>query len=117
MEKIFLQGMKYLCKIGCTAEERAFPQTLLMDLRLSVDLTELLNTGDLSKGVCWEAVNSALASECARQEWILVEELAESILQLIFSRFDRVNAIELKIGKNVFTHGGLVGVEISRERT
>ena len=114
--KVILRGMKYPCKIGCTEAERAFPQTIEIDLECRVDLKAAAASGAVEDSVCWETADRLLAITVSGQEWTLVEQLAVETLQSVFQTFPAAQHVLIRIKKTPFSHGDWVGVELEQNR-
>ena len=111
-----MAGVPLIACIGVPAEERAVPQTLVMDLTLDLDLEAATNTDDLSLSVDYkELVNrmQVLASETACQ---LLETLAARLCRAALED-SKIAAVHMTIRKFPSELAGqvdYVAVELSR---
>jgi dihydroneopterin aldolase len=103
-------------RIGCTEEERSFPQRLLVSARLGVDTKMAAMSKDLRHSVCYATVCSRVREIGASQPWVLVEELAEVCVERLFEEFSLITEAHLVIEKFVLPGVEWVGVEIHRSR-
>jgi len=114
--KVILHGMKYPCRIGCTDAERAFAQTIEIDLECAADIGAAAASGSVKESICWETADSLLQSLCTAQEWILVEQLALKIADTVLVKFAAAEEVFIRIKKTPFSHGDWVGIELRRSR-
>lgn len=75
------------CRIGITAEERASPQNLVMDLSMRLDLRPAAHSEDLSDTVDYVHVLDLMHQIASLREWVLVESLAETICAAVLRNF------------------------------
>lgn len=113
---VLAHKIETFARIGCTAEERSFPQRLLISVRLDVDTRRAAKTKDLSHTVNYAAVCEQVRSTGASQPWVLVEELAETLSEKIFESSPLIQSARITIEKFVLPGVDWVGVEIFRER-
>ena len=113
---IFLEEFQYSCCIGCSEEERAFPQTISLDATLRTDFSQVLSKLDLTQGIDWAELDALFSRIVAQQKWTLAEELADSLCMHVLGAFPAAKSIRLRLRKSPFAHGKAVGVEIERER-
>ena len=114
-DKIFLRGMKAQTLIGLYEWERKLPQTLVLDIEAGIapqsaaqdDIAGTVHYGDLC-----EAVRESLG----RQQFLLLEPLAEHVASLVLDDFGalwtKVRIVKLGILPDVVE----VGIEIERSR-
>jgi dihydroneopterin aldolase len=113
---IIANGIALSCRIGWPEEERLFPQRLLVSLRMGVDTRAAARSLRLEDSVCYLQVCDALREFAASRTWVLVEELAESAVELLFERFPLIESVNMVIQKFVLPGVEWTGVEITRER-
>ncbi len=116
LDEIEIEGLSVDCLIGFAEWERMVKQTVVLDLRLAVDVRraalvdrpqpELFNTKSLSK---------RLQSYIATTEFRLIETLAERVAELILEEFP-VHRVRLKLSKPGALRGARnVAVRITRK--
>jgi dihydroneopterin aldolase len=113
---IMANRIETFCRIGCSEEERAFPQRLRVSVKLGVDTREAARSGDLLKTVNYAAVCDRVREIGASRPWVLVEELAEVFAEKILAEFHLVQDIRIVIEKFVLPGVDWVGCEIYRSR-
>ncbi len=114
---IFLKGLRVSARIGCSKEERSFPQLLHIDAKMGLDIRKPSESGSIDDTVCYDKLRQLLIEEAGRQEWTLVEELAESLAQISLTTFKLADNILVKVSKNIFPDCEFAGTEIFRSRT
>lgn len=113
---VIAHKIETFCRIGCSADERAFPQRLLVSARLGVDTKRAALTQDLSDSVCYATVCSLIREIGASRPWVLVEELAETCAKQLFDSFHLISEVHLVVEKFILPGVAWVGVEIHRNR-
>lgn len=77
MDSLLLEGLEVPCRVGCTASERAVPQSLRVDVQLYCrSLRGAGQTDDLDDTVDF-GIASDLIAAVQRDEYRLVERVAE----------------------------------------
>ena len=113
-DAVILKGLALLSRIGCTAEERAYPQRLEVDCEITSDLRQAGQSGNLGDTICYMKVRELILALASEKEWALLEELGEQICTAIFERFPRSESIELEMRKFVVSDGEWVGLRLTR---
>ena len=103
------------CRIGITAEERSLPQTLTISLRLELPLESAARSQKLKDTLDYSEIITGIRSLAAGREYVLAESLAEDIAQMAL-KYEPIQAVEVKVGKKVFSDIGSVGACIYRNR-
>lgn len=113
---VLIEDLAVHVNIGCSAEERAFPQRLLFSLEIKTkNISETLD-GDLSKTVCYAKTCELITTLCKSKEWVLLEDLADKILKGIFRAFSSASEIQLKIKKFAVPHTAWTGIRVEQKR-
>ncbi len=115
-DRLILHGLRYRANIGSTAEERAYPQPIVVDVELSIDIRPAARTGDLAATVCWSSVRTCIESVIGSRPWTLVEELVHAIGRAITERAPSVDAVRITVKKFPFPNAEWVGITIDRAR-
>lgn len=84
LDYVTIHGLTLQTRIGCTAEERATPQPLILFIEMGLPSTRERARGELSSTICWQQVKEQVATLVTAHEWILVEDLIEDLAALIF---------------------------------
>ena len=105
------------CRIGCSEEERSFPQRLLVSVKLETNTQKAARTGDLSQTINYATVCQQVREIGAAKPWVLVEELAEAFADQLLEDFSLAIGVHITIEKFILPGVEWVGVEIQRYRS
>jgi 7,8-dihydroneopterin aldolase/epimerase/oxygenase len=97
-DRLSLIGLELWCRVGCTPEERAFPQRVELDADLFFPLGPAGKKDDLTATVDYAAVAARLKKVLEAGECRLAETLAERAAELILKEF-RVPSTEVRVRK------------------
>ncbi len=118
MDKIFVEGIKIYAYHGCFKEETLIGTSFRVDVELDVDLSNASESDSLIDTVNYQTVFDVIKDEMAIPSKLL-EHVAGRCLKTLFSRFETVQTIKLKIAKINPPLGGHidnVSVQFVRER-
>lgn len=116
MDKIFLHGLRADTLIGLYEWERQNTQTLVFDLDIGLS-KKFSDDDEISQTVHYGIVCDTLRAHLREQQFLLLETLANDVAKLIFSKFEDVAWLKLKIVKlGILPNVREVGVEIERTR-
>ena len=79
-----IEGLNESVRLGCSDEERSFPQVVTIDIELEVALTECVKTDSIKDTLDYMEVAKTvetLTSECS---WKLIEKMCFDIGKAIF---------------------------------
>lgn len=88
-------------RLGCTQEERAFPQLIEFNLVLKLASGESLRSDRLSDTVDYMAVISAVQHLAHEEEFALLEKLAARVGEEILALSDKVEAVWVEVKKRI----------------
>ncbi len=111
-----LRNARLTVHLGCSQEERAYPQQLRLDLVCTLPLEECIASDDLAKTVDYRAILGTLQSYCNDQAWKLLEKCASDLCATLFAEFPRIESLTIKLEKNVLIPCDGFAVELSRFR-
>jgi D-erythro-7,8-dihydroneopterin triphosphate epimerase len=118
MDAIYIRDILLRCIIGVYEEERREKQDVVINIKLSADLSEAGRTDDLSKTVDYKAVKQSIVKLVEGSAFLLVETLAERIAQVCLDASECIEAVEVLVEKpGALRFARTVGVEIRRERS
>jgi FolB domain-containing protein len=112
---ILIEELLLHARIGCSPEERIFPQRLLFSLEISTSASEKFN-GDLEQTVCYAKTSELITQLTQSKEWILLEDLADEIVTCIFNSFTQAKSVSLTVKKFAVPHTSWTGIRYSRHR-
>ena len=114
MDRLALQGMACMCRIGVTAEERREPQKLEIDLDLYADLEQAGRRSDLARTIDYREVSRTVRALLEATTYDLIEAAAVAILDRVFDRFSVERAV-VRVRK--FVLPGVSHIEVQMDRT
>lgn len=98
MGKIQLNNIKIRAYHGCLKEERLIGSNYCIDLEVTADLTQPSRSDELSETVDYVVLNQIIREEMAVRS-VLLEHVAQRIIDRIFDEASKVTAIKIKIAK------------------
>ncbi|WP_051940876.1 dihydroneopterin aldolase [Stenoxybacter acetivorans] len=117
MDTVFLHGLQVECIIGVYQWERQRRQTLILDLDLGVDFQAAIDNDDIRKTVSYAEIADYLNDELPKQQFILLETLAEYVAQLLLIR-SGISWVRVRVTKpGILPKVREVGVQIERHNT
>ena len=120
MDKIIVENIAFYGYHGFLPEERKLGQRFLADLTLFIDLEEAAKFDSINKTVDYAEAFKILEEEGKKNQFKLIEALAEKIIKVLFTEYKKVTKILLRIKKPSAPIPGqfdYVAVEMERERS
>lgn len=117
LDEIRITGLRFSAHIGVPAEERAYIQRVDANLVLKLPLEKAAHSGNVADTICYATVAKQIGELAASREWILVEQLAESICQMLFANYQQLRELSVEIKKLVVPLTDSVGVCLHRVRS
>jgi dihydroneopterin aldolase len=119
MDTLSIVGLEVWVKIGCTADERAFPQRLEVDVEMGFPLSPAGQEDDLSKTVDYADVVHKIKKSMeikgpSAPEYHLSEAAAEGVASLILKTYKIVGAVTVRVRKRALPGIAYAEVEIVR---
>lgn len=108
MAEIVLRDLKLAVCIGCTGDERAFPQLLTLQVAYQFDGRRAGNTDLVSDSIDYMEVADCLGSITSSRSWNTVEGLGATCINEMLARFPKIEGIKITIAKNVVINAGCV---------
>ncbi len=113
---IIIKEFELEARVGAYEEERKRLQRVVIDLRIEADLSKAGRTANLEDTICYLTLASRIEELLASREWVLVEEVARAVCDLIFKFSPRVESVRAGVRKFVIPGAKYAGVEIERRR-
>lgn len=101
MNFITVHGLELTVKLGCTAEERAFPQKVVFDLDLYLDFSPVIKSDDMGDTVDYMPIVNSLRGLLAKGEWRMIEKLAWDVAQHVLAAAPRLSKVGVRAEKNI----------------
>ena len=117
MNTLFLHDIQLQAIVGVYNWERLQPQSLLLDLDLSLPNNQAGLTDDLANAVNYADLVERLRQFVATTQRQLIEALAEDIAQWLLTEYP-LDKVHLKLTKlGVLPKVGKIGIDIIREKS
>ena len=95
-----IQAYRSWVRLGCSVEERAFPQEV--ELSLGITFRELpggMKSDRLEQTLCYAEICQDMDAVCRKGEYALVERLADELIERIRARTGRQAGLDLRVHK------------------
>ena len=115
-DRILIHGIQFYGYHGVREEERKLGQRFIVDVELLLDLRDAGRKDDLAASVDYERVQALVVEIGAREQFRLLEALAERIASAILAEW-RVRQVTIRVTKPSPPMPGVIGgvsVEITR---
>lgn len=115
-DSLFLEGLEVPCRVGCTAPERATPQSLRVEVRLDVaSLRDAALADDIERTVDYRLAGDMIDAVQGR-EYLLIERVAEELAAVALANA-LVESVTVSVKKRPPVQGlEWAGVRITRRR-
>lgn len=97
--KIKIDTLALKTTIGTYVWEQHIQQTVLVDLTLTVDITQAAATDDIQHALDYNALSTCLIDYAAEQPHKLIETLAVKLQAIILEKFPQILALDLTLHK------------------
>ena len=114
MDRLSLQALTCMVRIGVTEEERRAPQRLDIDIDLFAELGQAGRIADLGLTIDYREVALTVRALLESRTFNLVEVVAVAVLDLVFERFRPVRRVAVRVRK--FVLADVAHVEVAMER-
>jgi dihydroneopterin aldolase len=118
MDRICLNGVPLRARVGELPEERAFPQKLLLDMGIELELEAAANTDQLSLTVDYKKLVDRLQATAEQTSCNLLETLTSRLCDVALED-PKVMAVQIRVRKFPAELSGQVesvAVELTRKR-
>ena len=118
-DRIFLRAMEFEGRHGVGDAERAEPQTIELDVELTLDLRGAGSTDDLEQTVSYSTVFEHCRAIVEERSFHLLEGIADAVASDLLSGFPRIESVLVRVRKPGVPIDGVLesaGVEIERKR-
>ena len=118
-DSIVINEIQAFCKIGLYDFEKELGQNLLINLELEADLNKAAKSNSIKDTIDYTQVSIKVREIAQRQEYLLIENLADEIVLELFKSFKLIEAIKLELYKTIINaekFSGKVAIRIYRQR-
>jgi len=119
MDKIIIENIAFYGHHGLLPEERKLGQRFIADLTLFIDLREAAKLDSINKTLDYAEALKVIEEQGKKNQFKLIEALAEKIIHALFAKHKKVARIILRIKKPSAPIAGqfdYVAVEMERRR-
>ncbi|TLQ03454.1 dihydroneopterin aldolase [Pediococcus stilesii] len=99
MGKIRINNMTFHTYNGVFAEEKKLGQKLEIDVEMTYPIEEKVKTDNLNETVSYADVYSVIEDFVLKNNFNLIESVANNLLKILLTKFLALNAITLRIRK------------------
>ena len=97
--RILIRGLRCRGRQSPAPAEQQQAHDYLVDVELSVDLSEAVATDDLAAALDISKVAACVREEVARRPRVLVERIAADVARALLDRFVEVTEVRVKVEK------------------
>lgn len=98
-DRLLINGLTILSKIGCLPVEQAVPQPIEVDLVLEIDLKTVGKTDDIKHGVDYRKVCDVVRKVLEQENYRLMESAAYAIALQVLKQFPKVQRVWVEVRK------------------
>jgi len=116
MDRVFIKELCIETIIGIYDWERKIKQVVCIDLELGTEILQASSSENIEDTIDYKAVAKTTTAFIQKNEFMLIETLAEETIKMIFSEFN-ISYVKGKFGKpGAVTGSKEVGVIIERTK-
>lgn len=118
-DKIFVSNLCILGRHGVLEEEKVLGQRFFLDIEVTTDARRASEEDDPKKAICYAALCEIAQTVSDAGPYLLIETLAERVIEAILDRFVTVTAAKVRVrkpGAPISASFDTVGVELERPR-
>lgn len=116
-DEIFIQNLEVHTIIGVLDPERVNKQPVEIDLNIKANTRQAAQSENLSDTIDYAAIANGLSDYIQSTQFLLIETLAESIVQWLWKFSPVINQVSLELRKPMAVqHAKTVGLKIHRSR-
>ncbi|HNQ69335.1 MAG TPA: dihydroneopterin aldolase [Bacteroidales bacterium] len=119
MSKIFISDMEFFAFHGHYAEEKLAGNKFIVDVEMDTNTEPAQKSDNLNDALNYQTAYSIIREVITGTKSNLLENIAENVLNALFSEFDNLESAKIKICKVNPPMGGqigTVGVEIFKSK-
>jgi len=117
LRRIFFEKLTVEAFIGVLPHERQTAQPLIIDAAFDVAVRQALSDDDIRTVLDYRALRLHIIDHCQQGHTNLLESLAETLMDSLFTDYPDVQRIRLRLAKpQAFEDCAAVGIELCRQR-
>ena len=98
-DKIIIEDLRLYAIIGIHEWERLQPQEIIVNLELTANLARAGVSDNINDSIDYGIVTEMVKELIAQSRFGLLEKLATEIINLIFTRFNNIESVTVKLSK------------------
>lgn len=117
MDKIYIKNFEIFANHGVFQEEKSLGQKFVLDIEVTLNLSEAGKTGNLTKSVHYGELAHFIEEVFTEKSYDLIETAAEMTADAVLKKYDLVDSIKVKVKKPwapIGRHLEYAAVEIER---
>lgn len=113
---VFLEGLRVPATIGINEAERADRKILVIDVAITTDFKNCIESDDINETVDYMVVTNIVHAMCDECSWNLIERMGFDISAEILGAFNIAEDVTIRIRKDVVVEAEAVAVELTVNR-
>ena len=97
-DRILIPRIPLEAAVGCTEQERRYPQPILVDVELICDVSRAARTDSIADAIDYVGVRREAARVAALRPYALIETIAERVAAALLERFP-ASAARIRVRK------------------
>lgn len=97
--KLFLKGLEVYAYHGLFQEENVLGQKFVFDVECRVDYKKAMLSDDMKDSISYANIAEEIVKVSKEKNYNLLEKLAGEVIKTLFSSFQEIDEISLKIDK------------------
>ena len=114
-DKIILEDLVVMGRVGHTPEERAHLQKIWIDVELTTDTRKAAKTDDIAHAVDYVEVAERIQAVLNQRPYNLAERVADQIAAVLLREFP-IRRVKLRVKKKTVPNAAFAIVQIVRDR-
>lgn len=116
MLKLNIHQLKESVRLGCSEEERAFPQIVEIDLEIGLNAHDCLVSDSIRDTVDYMAVVQVIKKLSQECSWKLLEKMAADIAGEIIASFKQASYVYITVKKNIVANCSGISASLTVNR-
>ncbi len=118
-DAVIIRGIHANTKLGIYEEELILGQAVYVDLELELDLSKAGHSNNIEDTINYVEAAILVRQVAQAKIYPLVEEMATTVVNKLFSEFDKIEAVKIEIHKSIINapqFSGTPSIRIYRTR-
>lgn len=117
LDRIHIRDLTVMGIVGIKPEERTTPQEIRVNVTMWVDTRPAAASDDIADAANYRTISKALIAHLESGKPMLVERLAQELVDVVFQTEPRVQSVEMTVEKpTALRYARSVGITIHRSR-